>query len=136
MRRVAAYVEDNLGALAGNLIFGFLLGGTTVFGTLFGLPIDIRHVAFSSAFVGIAFVGLDGTPDLWLILWAASGVAAIGLINLSVSFALALNVALRSRQVSDTPWRMICGAVLRRFFRQPRDFFLPPKRVDGPPASQ
>ena len=136
MRRVAAYVEDNLGALAGNLIFGFLLGGTTVFGTLFGLPIDIRHVAFSSAFVGIAFVGLDGAPDPWLLLWAASGVAAIGLINLSVSFALALNVALRSRHVSDTPWRMIGSAVLRRFIKQPRDFFLPPKKVDSPPSSQ
>ena len=41
MRRVAAYVGDNLGALTGNLLFGFLLGGTTLFGLLVGLPIDI-----------------------------------------------------------------------------------------------
>lgn len=64
MRRVSAYIGDNLGALTGNLLFGFLLGGTTIFGVLFGLPIDIRHVAFSSAFVGIAFVSLDFAPDL------------------------------------------------------------------------
>ena len=129
MRRVSAYIGDNLGALTGNMVFGFLLGGTTIFGILFGLPVDIRHVAFSSAFVGIAFVSLDFAPDLWLLLWAALGVAAIGFINLSVSFGLALNVALRARQVEDTPWRMIIGATLRHLLRHPRDFFLPPKET-------
>jgi site-specific recombinase len=130
MRRVAAYVGANLGALSGNLLFGFLLGGTTLFGILVGLPIDIRHVAFSSAFVGIGFVGLGLAPDPWLLVWAVLGVAVIGFINLSVSFALALTVALRSRQVADTEWRPLARAVLAHFFRQPRGFFLPPKK-DG-----
>ena len=129
MRRVASYIGDNLGALSGNFIFGFLLGGTTIFGVLFGLPIDIRHVAFSSAFVGLAVVGADFSPNLGLLLWAVLGVAAIGFINLSVSFALALNIALRSRQVSDTPWRTITGAVLRHLWQHPREFFLPPKKA-------
>lgn len=131
MHRVSDYIGDNLGALSGNLIFGFLLGGTTIFGLLFGLPIDIRHVAFSSAFVGIAIVGADFAPNHWLLLWAALGVAAIGFINLTVSFALALNVALRSRQVSDTPWHMIAGAVLRHLWQHPRDFFLAPKKTES-----
>jgi site-specific recombinase len=91
-------------------VFGFLLGGTTLFGLLVGLPIDIRHVAFSSAFVGIAFVGLDFTPDPWLFAWAVLGVAVIGFMNLAVSFALALNVALRSRQVSESQWKIL-GAI-------------------------
>ena len=90
MRRVSAYVGDNLGALAGNLFFGFLLGGVTIFGVLFGLQLDIRHVAFSSAFIGIAFVGLDFSPDSWALLWAVLGMICIGWINLTVSFALAL----------------------------------------------
>ena len=127
MRRVSNYIGENLGALSGNLIFGFLLGGIAIFGVLFGLPIDIRHVAFSSAFVGIAVAASDFAPNHWLLLWAALGVATIGFVNLTVSFALALNIALRSRQVSDTPWRMITGAVLRHLWRHPRDFFLPPK---------
>lgn len=130
MRRVAAYVGDNLGALTGNLLFGFLLGGTTLFGLLVGLPIDIRHVAFSSAFIGIAIVGLDLAPDLWLFVWAALGVIAIGFTNLAVSFALALNVALRSRQVSDTVWQALTRSVLAHLFRRPRDFFLPPRKAD------
>jgi site-specific recombinase len=130
MRRVAAYIGDNLGALAGNLWFGFLLGGTTLFGQLVGLPIDIRHVAFSSAFVGIAFVGLDFTPDPWLFAWAALGVAVIGFMNLAVSFALALDVALRSRQVAESQWKILARAVLAHLLRRPRDFFLPPKPTD------
>ncbi len=127
IQRVAAYIGDNMGSLAGNLFFGFLLGGTTIFGVLFGLPIDIRHVAFSSAFVGIAFVGLDSAPDLSLLLWAAAGVAVIGFMNLTVSFALALNVALRARQVAEAQWRRMAASILNRLMRHPRDFFLPPK---------
>ena len=131
LQRVSNYVGDNLGALSGNFLFGFMLGGTTLLGFLFGLPLDIRHVAFSSAFVGLGFVGLDGHPDLWLLLWAVLGVAAIGTINLVVSFSLALNVALRSRQVSGTPWKTIAGAVWRHLRQRPRDFFLPPKDSAG-----
>jgi site-specific recombinase len=131
MQRVAAYIGDNLGALAGNLLFGFLLGGTAFFGLLVGLPIDIRHVAFSSAFVGIGVVGLEFDAAPWLFVWAALGVAVIGLINLAVSFALALNVALRSREVSDPQWKALARAVLVHLVRQPRDFFLPPRKADA-----
>ena len=128
LQRTANYIGDNLGALAGNFLFGFLLGGATIFGDLFGLPVDIRHVAFSSAFIGIAFVDLGGLPDPILFFWAVLGVAAIGILNLAVSFSLALNVALRSRQVSGTPWKTITGAVWRYFRQHPRAFFLPPKK--------
>lgn len=129
MQRVACYVGDNLGALAGNLLFGFLLGETTLLGLLVGLPIDIRHVAFSSAFVGVSLVDLDFASDPRLFAWAAVGVAMIGIVNLAVSFTLALNVALRARQVSDPQWRNLARAILAHLRRQPRDFFLPPARA-------
>ncbi|MEO8411214.1 MAG: hypothetical protein ABI478_11645 [Propionivibrio sp.] len=130
LERTAAYVGDNLGALAGNLLFGFMLGGLTVFGDLFGLPIDTRHVAFSSAFIGISFVGSGFAPDPGLLLWAALGVVAIGFFNLVVSFVLALKVALRARQVTETPWRKILWATLRHLAQHPGDFFLPPRGGD------
>ena len=130
LERTAAYVGDNLGALAGNLLFGFMLGGATVFGDLFGLPIDTRHVAFSSAFIGISFVGSGFAPEPHLLLWAALGVFAIGFFNLVVSFVLALKVALRARQVTETPWRKILWATLRHLAQHPGDFFLPPRGGD------
>ena len=55
--RFATYIEHNLGALAGNFLFGCMLGYTPIVGELLGLPLDIRHVAFASA--NFAY-GLDG----------------------------------------------------------------------------
>jgi len=127
MRRVAGYVENNLGALAANFFFGFLLGGVTALGVLFGLPLDIRHIAFSSAFVGYATVGMDFELSWQLALLSAAGVALIGLTNLAVSFSLTLYVALRARRITFAQGRELAAMTLRRFLAHPRDFLLPPR---------
>ncbi len=126
-QRVAAYVENNLGALAGNFFFGLLLGGVTGLGTLFGLPLDIRHIAFSSAYWGYAMVGLEFGAAWGLPVMAALGVLAIGLTNLAVSFYLALWVGLKARGVTFAQRRTLAGALLARLLRTPREFFLPPR---------
>lgn len=127
MRRVALYVEDNLGALAGNFFFGFLLGGVTALGVLFGLPLDIRHIAFSSAYVGFAAAGLDFDPGWGVVTLAASGIALIGLVNLAVSFSLTLYVAMRARRITFAQGRALVGMTLSRFWSGPREFLLPPR---------
>lgn len=126
MERVAAYVENNLGALAANFFFGFLLGGVTALGVLFGLPLDIRHIAFSSAYVGYAAVGMDFTLSWQLAALSAAGIALIGLTNLGVSFALTLYVALRARRITFAQGRELGKMIVRRFVSRPRDFLLPP----------
>lgn len=127
LHRVANYIENNLGALAGNFYFGCLLGGMAALGVLLGLPIDIRHITFSSAFVGFSLVGLDFqfTPDMALM--AVLGVFLIGTVNLLVSFTLALYVAMKSRQLSFAQWRALFKAVFTKLRHEPRVFFLPPK---------
>lgn len=127
LSRVADYVENNLGALAGNFYFGFMLGGMTAIGVLFGLPVDIRHITFSSAYLGFSLVGLDFdvAPKVWLL--AVLGVALIGLTNLLVSFALALSVAMKARKVTFAHWPLLLKSLGRRFVQKPREFFLPPK---------
>ncbi len=128
MERFAAYIDRNLGALAGNFYFGFLLGGMSTFGLLVGLPIDIRHITFSATNVAYALVAFDFHPDPQMLLMGVLGVAVIGLTNLGVSFTLALLVALRARQVTvNEGWRLI-GKLLHRLLLQPRQFLLPPKR--------
>ncbi len=123
--RFAAYVERNLGALAGNFLFGCMLGCTPVVGALFGLPLDIRHVAFASANFAYGLVGLQfGVTPATLVVTAA-GVLLIGLVNLTVSFSLALRVALRSRGIGPDQTDGLWGRVLRRFLDSPRDFFWP-----------
>lgn len=125
--RLAVYVRDNLGALAGNFFFGFMLGGSYAIGSLFGIPFDIRHIAFSSAFVGFGIAGKGFTPAGSDLAAALIGVILIGLMNLAVSFFLALQVALRARRVTFAQRRQLSASVLRRLRRQPWDFFLPPR---------
>lgn len=131
LERVVRYVENNLGALAGNFYFGCLLGGMAAVGVLLGLPVDIRHITFSSAFAGFSFVGLGFDVTLGAALYAALGVLLIGTINLLVSFSLALYVAMKSRKVGFVQWHRLGAALIKRLLGNPREFFMPPRRPDG-----
>jgi site-specific recombinase len=131
--RVCHYVEDNLGALAGNFFFGFMLGGVTAFGILFGLPVDIRHIAFSSAYLGFGLSALEYALPLRDIVMAVLGVGLIGLVNLVVSFSLSLRVACRAREVT-LPGGELLVQIFRLFLRQPREFILPPRLEAAKPA--
>jgi site-specific recombinase len=126
--RVAHYVENNLGALAGNFYFGCLLGGMTAIGVLFGLPFDIRHIAFSSAFVGYAAVGLDFMLSWQTAAYIALSLVLIGFVNLAVSFSLALYVAMKSRKVRFKQWRLLLGNLATRLNQHPGEFIFPPKK--------
>lgn len=127
LERVAHYIEHNLGSLAGNFYFGCLLGGMSAVGVLFGLPFDIRHIAFSSAFVGFATFSLD-----FIMTWQAFAVAALGLaliacMNLIVSFGLALYVAMKSRKIRFKQWRTLLRQLASRLNQHPAEFIMPPK---------
>lgn len=133
--RVAAYIERNLGALAGNFWFGVMLGSMGTIGFILGLPIDIRHIAFASANFIQGLMCVDGMPDIGLVLVSLLGVLLIGLTNLMVSFGLALFVALRSRQVKYEQWRPLIRLLITHFMTRPSDFFWPPKEDPNPPSS-
>lgn len=125
--RVGNYIEERLGGIMGNFLFGCMLGSTGVIGTILGLPLDIRHIAFSSANLGYAVVGFQFALPLQAVLWGALGIAAIGLTNLGVSFWLALRTALGARRIRFEHWGPLFAAIGRRIRRQPRSFLLPPR---------
>ena len=127
--RVANYIENNLGALAGNFYFGCLLGGMSAIGILLGLPIDIRHIAFSSAFVGFSAVGLDFMLTWQVVAYVALGLALIALVNLAVSFSLALYVAMKSRKVRFKQWRLLMRNLATRLNQHPAEFIMPPNKL-------
>jgi site-specific recombinase len=126
LARLSSYVEHNLGALAGNFLFGCMLGFTPIVGELLGLPLDIRHVAFASANFAYGLVGLQFAVTPATIVVTVAGVLLVGLVNLFVSFSLALKVALRSRGITPEQTAGLWGRVLQRFLDRPRDFFWPP----------
>ncbi|MDP3540319.1 MAG: preprotein translocase subunit TatB [Azonexus sp.] len=125
--RVGNYIQDRMGGIMGNFLFGCMLGSTGVIGTILGLPLDIRHIAFSSANLGYALIGFQFELPVRAILWGALGIAAIGFTNLAVSFALALRTALGARRIQFEHWGPLFSAILKRFRQQPRSFLLPPR---------
>ncbi|MEH6437543.1 site-specific recombinase [Massilia sp. DD77] len=131
--RFAQYVEDNLGGLMGNFFFGILLGTTGTVGYLLGLPLDIRHITFSTANVGIALVGLGYELTPAQLGNAALGIFLIGTANLLVSFGLALSVALRARKIRFKRGILLLQALGRRFAYSPVEFFIGPKFQTLPP---
>jgi len=125
--RFGNYIQERLGGLMGNFLFGCMLGSTGVIGTILGLPLDIRHIAFSSANLGYALIGFHFALPVKAVLWAACGVAAIGFTNLAVSFWLALRTALGARRIQFEHWGPLFSAIWLRLRQQPRSFLLPPK---------
>ena len=131
--QLANYIEGNLGSLAGNFWFGMLLGLTATVGFNLGLPIDIRHITFSAANLATATVSLDQQVPWQTFAWCAAGVALVGIVNLTVSFSLALLVALKARRVRFRYARPLAAALWRRFLATPLDFIRPPRDLAGEP---
>ncbi|USA53403.1 site-specific recombinase [Acinetobacter sp. C32I] len=125
--KFANYIETNLGALAGNFLFGIMLGSMGTIGFILGLPLDIRHIAFASANFIQGLMTIGG-PDIGLILVSFLGVMLIGLTNLFVSFTLTIIVALRARRVRFAQWKPLAKLVTTHFLTRPSDFFWPPKQ--------
>jgi len=125
--RFGRYVENNLGALLGNLAFGFMLGGVGFIGFLTGLPIDIRHVAFASANTAYALGTLQQAAPVSAAAFAVAGVVLVGAVNVAVSYGLAFATAFRARHVRYERGGLVLRLVLRRLLQRPHDFVWPPR---------
>ena len=123
--RIGNYISSNAGGLTGNLFFGLMLGVTPAVGQMLGLPLDIRHVAFSAANIGYAVATFNFVLQPTILLSAIVGVILIGLTNLLISFSLALWVAMRSREVHFSAVWSLMPHIWQRLLRHPLDFFLP-----------
>ncbi len=95
--RFADYIGRNLGGLAGNILLGIMLATLAPIGIMLGLPLEVRHVTLSSANFAFAAAALDFHMGILTLIEALAGIALIGVTNLSVSFALALWLALKAR---------------------------------------
>jgi site-specific recombinase len=125
-QRFANYIENNLGALAGNAALGVMLGLVGPLGHALGLPLDVRHVTIASASLGLALPVAYLDLSLGTAFAIVFGIAAIGFFNLTVSFSLTLLLAFKARQVSLPERARFLPTLWRRLRDRPRDFFLPP----------
>lgn len=89
---LATWFVERVGGLTSNVALGWLLGAIPAGFAIAQLPVDIRHVTVSASSVALAWAqGAGSESQRWL---AASGVLIIGMVNVAVSFALALQFAL------------------------------------------
>lgn len=128
LEKVTKYVENNMGALVGNIALGFFLGMASFFGHIFGLPFDIRHITIAAGNTAIAYYTTGNSVGIPFLLTVVGGVLLIGLFNFLVSFALAFFVAVKSRGVRLRDYPELMTVVGKYFIKFPLDFFFPPKQ--------
>jgi site-specific recombinase len=117
------YLHDNHGALVGNFLLGVLLGFTPFLGYIFELPLDVRHVTLSTAYLGLSSSHISvGIVEFITVLCF---ILMIGFVNLSVSFILALKVALKSRDAYFGSVVSFIRLFAVEAMKRPRELFLP-----------
>lgn len=126
--RFGQYVGSRLGGIASNFFFGCMLGSMGALGTVLGLPLDIRHVTFSTANVGYALFVTGSSVPAMLAVEAIVGIFVIATTNLLVSFSLALFVAMRAQKVQFSETRALLVVLMGRLRTTPGQFFWPPRR--------
>ncbi len=126
--KIAAFIDKNMGLIIGNLMFGIFMGSAQFFGYILGLPIDVRHITFSTANMAVGLWGLGFHLPLSEWFWVLFGIALIGFINFAVSFALAFYVAVKSRGIRIRQYGRIFHYLKNILVKYPLDFLLPPKK--------
>ena len=125
-RRIAVFFENNISGLLGNIVLGIFLGMIPEVMHFIGIPLEVRHVTLSSGTLGAA-IPVMGIPymETWEFWRAVIGIVLIGVLNVSVSFGLALWVAIRARSINAPQQRAIVRAVFKRLVRHPLSFLFP-----------
>lgn len=131
LERFASAFEHHVSTWAGSVILGFMLAMTPVVGRFFGLPLDVRHVTLSTGQLALGAFALQLHPLDPLVLRGALGVASMFVLNLSVSFGLALTLALRARGAEAREKRSLAAATIVHLRRHPLDFVRPPSDASG-----
>ncbi len=136
-QRIASFWKRNLSGIVANVSLGFMLGLGPEILSFFGPHMEVRHVTLSTGAVATA-VGVLGpsvmhTTAFWL---AVAGIALMGVLNVLVSFALAFNMAMRSRNLRGVDRKRVTGAVWRRILRDPLCLLVPrPPTASTPPSN-
>lgn len=125
-QRWSIWWRANVSGVAANVSLGLLLGLTPALLGFVGIPLDVRHVTLGTGQLAAAASTLGwqilAEPAFW---WCVGGLAATGVLNLGVSFWLALKVALRSRGITLADRRRLHGAIRLRLWQSPSSFLLP-----------
>jgi site-specific recombinase len=132
-KKFAELLRNNMGGLAANISLAFLLGMTNPIGMFFGIPMDVRHVTLSTGAMTAACVSIGvrvfSQHEFW---HGVLGLLSMGVLNLAVSFALALSVAVWAKKSNAPSRRMIYRALLKKLITEPWILLVPSKTTSQP----
>lgn len=121
-------LTENASSWGTSVSLGFMLGMTPAIGHFLGLPLDVRHVTLNSGILSVASTSLG---QRWFgegaFLLSVAGVAVMFVLNLSVSFLLALISAARAYELRAHDNSELLQGLLRRFRKTPLDFLVSPR---------
>jgi site-specific recombinase len=119
--RAGDFTAHHFSGIVGYIVLGMLLGFLPVLlSQFFGIGLEVRHITLQAASVAFCWLPLFDAELLgWRELgWSLAGIALTGIVNFSVSFALALRTAMRARDLRrgqrQTIWRDLWRTVLAR----------------------
>jgi site-specific recombinase len=132
------FVERHISGFLGYVALGGLLVFVPVAFTFAGIHLEVRHVTLQAASLALASASLwvHGSLPWMQVLWGLLGIAIIGTLNFTVSFALALWTAFRARDFNYRVGYSLFWGLLRTLNRQPGRFLLPPKTTVDVDAHQ
>lgn len=123
-RKFAVFFKKNAAGFAATFSLGFLLGLSPVVFAFLGIPLDVRHVTLSTGSLTAAVMTLGTGVMTKLPFWlAVAGIGSMAVLNLLVSFSLALAVALRSKKVPFKTVTELVRVFLIRVARNPSVLF-------------
>ena len=124
--RWARFMREQISGFASNISLGFMLGLLPPVLAFIGLGLEARHVTLSTGQLAAAVAAYGNLvwtmPVFW---WCVAAIPLIGVLNLTVSFFLALQLALGAHSVSGLDRQRLRYAVLRRLRQQPLSFVWP-----------
>jgi len=122
---IGRFVEHHFSGIVGYVCLGLLLGLLPLVSVFAGVPVEVRHITLASASLTYDVSALAWAGPLpWRdVFWATLGLAATGLLNFTVSFALGFWLAIRARNL-DTGGRKKLIAALWNGLREHPSRFL------------
>jgi site-specific recombinase len=125
-RKTSFWFRKNSAGLAANISLGFLLGLSPAVFEFLGVPLDVRHVTLSTGSLVASVMALGfASVSTWGFWLAVMGIGSMAVLNLVVSFSLALAVALRSKKISFRTGLTLIKSFLVKLARNPLILFRP-----------
>jgi site-specific recombinase len=124
---LAHWLKHNAAGSAGYIVLGFLLGSVPILFTLFGIPLEVRHVTLGAAGLAYAWDAARLTGELHSsdVILSFTGILLVGVLNIFTSFVLSFLLAVRARDIGEAKARRFLKEVGLKLVSRPVTFLLP-----------